>query len=186
MTGQNNDDRGNHQNRPGRIRQFAGNRVRPLKNLTNPVIGMDEDGNEIRSFDTPGGFSRMFLTVRSAFVVIFGWVRGKEPAGEPDHELTQKEIWTRWGLNEENLPKIMRSLRFEQITYAVIALVGLSQVLFGVLSVTEGSFWSVTSRIFLGSIALIAALVMMAQATWRIDVIRQNRYRSFTSWLRGK
>ncbi len=168
---------------PGRVRRFFGNRVRPIKNLVNPVIGEDAEGNEIRSMGAGSSFGRIFRTIGQALGLLIGWFlpsKGREDeVGVPFNDIAK-----RWGLTPGNLHQIKRGLRVEQIAYGLLALLGLSQIVVGIMAM-GGPFWPTLSRVFLGSMTLFAAFLMMAMATWRLDVINQKAYRPFATWLRG-
>lgn len=169
--------------KPGRIRGFVKRRQTALAKVANPSLGMDQQKRPIRLSETGGVFAGMFHVMKLAGALIFRWIKPTEEDWSRTG-LPFSEVAKTWGLTKENIHRVRRGLRMEQFLFGVMTIFGVSQVIYGFV-LADDSFWQMLSRIVLGGMLTVAGIILMAIASWRLDVIGQKRYRPFAIWMRG-
>lgn len=172
-------DQDHQPKKPGFFRR----RARSMGHLVNPSMGMDAEGNTVRSADVFPMFGHLFTVIRQGLGVFRDQVLAK-PKDEPAIDYAQ--VAQSWGITKDRRPRILRNLRIEQMLFVALTLFGIAHVLAGLLGYAPVAGWVGAMSLFvIGGMSILFGITMAAIAGWRLDVIRERRYRSFGRWLRG-
>lgn len=148
---------------------FIKKRTKPFAKLMRPV-------GEIKEHSTV--FGRMVSTIRRAFLVVCG----KESLG--DETLNYNQIATRWGITEENRPLVIRGHYVEFGLLMLIGILGLVSIYFGIFS--DVAAIPAISRVVGGLFMIFIAIARSSILMWRLDVLKNQHWITYSDWLRGR
>lgn len=148
---------------------FIDNRTRALRKLVRPIRDVDESKRSA---------GRIFGTILGAFKVILG------KSEQKDDGLTIEDVENRWGITDSNRYTVIKAHYVEGVLFLLLGLFGIYQIYDGLFA-TDIKFFA-TSKIFGGILLCIVTLMRLTVLMWRADVLKQRRWITYQSWLRGK
>ena len=172
------------QKRPGFVRRFVRRRANVVGRMVNPTIGMDAEKNPVRAWSAIPGPGRIFSRIGGGFATVARIIRFDSPLSEDEQRAAFRRKAREWALTRENVGRVTRNIRVELFLYALVAFFGVGQFLWAVFHDSLGDFGTL-SRMVLGLLVALFGITMAAVAGWRLDMIRQRRFRPFAQWIRG-
>lgn len=154
---------------PGRIRRFVGARVRPLKKLLVPA----QNTNHYK-----GLYGRVMSVILEATSI----VTGRHPSAKVEKTINQAEQG--WGITDDNRDTVIKGHYVEFVLFVLICIFGLYQIYSGIFNTSIAVI--AVSKLVGGFLLVFATLIRISILMWRVDVLKQQRWVSYSRWLQGK
>ncbi|MFW5721612.1 MAG: hypothetical protein ACOCWW_04445, partial [Bacteroidota bacterium] len=88
------------------------------------------------------------------------------------------ELLYHWGINKNNLPKVIKVLSFHSFIFLAFGLYGLYLLIFGV---TNNQFYP---YIIYSLILMAMGFPVFLMRRWRISVLKNRKFKSFKNWIK--